>query len=55
MCDTFFFSFFPGVFCIGVMAQGPGAGHQFHLRSVALLVVCSGVVHQLLHTREGLN
>lgn len=45
----FFFSFFPGGFCIGVMAQG------IHLHSVALLVVCSGVVHQLLHTREGLN
>ena len=40
-CTVLFFS--RGGFCIGVTAQGTGAGHHFHLRPVALLVVCSGV------------
>lgn len=33
--------FFPGGFCIGVMAQGGGASHCFHLCPLAVLVVCS--------------
>lgn len=33
--------FFPGGFCIGVMARGSGARHCFHLCPLAVLAACS--------------